>query len=120
MVRIIEIDQQINTPLARAFRTIVTAGWANQSDGNVEAQGGHFALVTIMPSELQELTEAVFDQPGNELDGALIRPGAFILFEDSAGNSTLIEYASERSAQNQYDECEARYNDWMADGGMEP
>lgn len=36
-----------SSELEGLFREIVTAGWANQSDGNVEAPTGYFAKVTI-------------------------------------------------------------------------
>src|SRR5689334_16906680 len=55
------LGTQVNTELTKAFRQIVTAGWANKSDGNVEANTGHFALITIEPNEMPELIDAVFD-----------------------------------------------------------
>lgn len=83
------VGRQINTPLARAFRQIVTAGWANLSDGNVEAPTGHFALVHIEPAEMRELMEAVFE---DEPEPVTIYPGSYLVLEDSDGNTELLEY----------------------------
>lgn len=81
--------QHVNNPLARAFQQIVTAGWANMSDGEVEAPTGHFAFINIEPAELAELTSAVFD---DDASASIIYPGSYILIEDSHGNATLMEY----------------------------
>lgn len=83
-------ERQINTPLARTFRAIVTAGWANESDGNVEAPTGHFAYVTIEENEVSDVLDAI----GFDEDFAPIFPGAFIVMEDSDGNTELIEFSS--------------------------
>lgn len=83
------VSTQTNTEYARYFREIVTAGWANMSDGSVESPVGHFAAVSIEPAEVTELVEAVFEdqQP-------TIYPGEYLVREDSDGNTELTEWLS--------------------------
>jgi hypothetical protein len=108
------MERQINTPLARDFRQIVTAGWANKSDGNVEAPGGHFALVSISDDEYDELVDAVFD--GQDMSGQPRESylGHFIVEEDSDGNTELIECKNLHEAENVYHSALREYNIWAS------
>lgn len=108
------VGTQVNTELARCFRQIVTAGWANMSDGHVESPVGYFSLVTIEPNELASLADAVFD--GEETP--TIYPGAYLVVEDSGGNTTLNEYLSNNGALRAFKALQRMYNDWLgaADG----
>lgn len=109
---------EVNTPLARAFRQIVTAGWSEQSDGDVSAPTGHFALIPLPPADLSELIDACFD---GEDPGVKIEAGFYVLVEDSDGNSTLSIYENTPEGQyaasdeytgraNEYDNFIARYD----------
>jgi hypothetical protein len=105
------MQEQVNTPLARAFRQIVTAGWSEQSDGDVSAPSGHFALIPLSARDLPELVDACFD---GEDPGVLIGNGHYILIEDSDGNSTLHVYAPD-TPENAYlarDEYTGRANEY--------
>lgn len=105
------ISTNVNDPLARSFQTIVTGGWANQSDGSVESPTGHFALITIEPNERTELLDA--------FKGELQRtpyPGAYLLIEDSDGNATLTEYVSNGAAKRAYDQLDNAYTLWLLQG----
>lgn len=105
-----KVGVQINSPVARAFQQIVTAGWATKSSGNVEATSGAFALIHIEPAELEELKAAC------ELELS-IYPGHYVLEEDSDGNATLTEYLSKWGADIAYAELDATYTSWMIEGG---
>jgi hypothetical protein len=105
------LGTQINTPLARLFRTIVTAGWANLSDGNVEAPTGAFSLVHIEPTELDELMLAVFD--GADLPVRLY-PGSYFVHEDSDGNTTVTEYITLNRALEAYNSLVREFAWWDA------
>jgi hypothetical protein len=118
------LGTQINTPLARLFRQIVTAGWANQSDGNVEAPTGHFALVNIAPAEMGELKDAVFgDEPDTD-DYKMLYPGNYLVEEDSDGNTTVTEYLSEARALAAFVQLQREfvlwdYECWCGVGGTQ-
>lgn len=100
-------NRQINSELARTFREIVTAGWANKSSGSVESPTGAFALVLIDPSELTELVEAC------EIETPLY-PGSYLVVEDSDGNTELIEYLNHQRAKEAYRHAEREYAIWSA------
>jgi hypothetical protein len=57
----------------RTFRNICSAGWANESDGNVEAPCGYFFIVEIPEKggELDELITAC--EVGREYDDGTFR-----------------------------------------------
>lgn len=103
------LGTQINTPLARAFQQIVTAGWGNLSDGNVEAPTGHFSVIIIEPAELKELIEAVFDDYEGE---PVIYPGDYVLVEDSDGNAQLTEYLTGAAAIQAFTMLSAEFEKW--------
>lgn len=101
---------EVNTPLARAFRQIVNAGWSEQSDGDVSAPTGHFALIPLSARDLPELVDACFD---GEDPGAWVVAGNYVLIEDSDGNSTLSIYEdSTEGLQMARDEYTGRANEY--------
>src|SRR6478609_4695909 len=104
------LGTQVNTDLARAFRTIVTAGWGNLSDGDVSSPVGHFAIVHIEPAEMAELVDAVFD--GEQV--VTIYPGSYLVREDSDGNTELIEYLTLNNAMEVYNVLQSEYSIWNA------
>jgi hypothetical protein len=100
---------QVNSDLARLFQQIVTAGWANKSDGSDDF-GKNFALINIEPAEMKELIDAVFDG-GEPL--TKIYPGSYVLVEDSDGNATLTEYLADSVSNAEYDRLYAEYTAWL-------
>lgn len=54
----------MKTALELAMQAIISAGWNNQSDGDVEAPTGHFAIVErpAHPGELNDILAAIEDQ----------------------------------------------------------
>lgn len=102
------LGTQINTDLCRAMARIVTGGWANLSDGNVESPTGHFAVITIEPSERAELLDA-FE---GELEASPY-PGSYLLVEDSDGNKTVTEYLTHTSAMGEFARLQQSYGEWV-------
>lgn len=94
-----------------AFRSLVTAGWANESSGDVEAPCGHFALIDMtterdmMRSILEETDEA---ECMDEIESAW-----YIVVTDSQGFVGHMQCDSEAQARFQFDELEAQYGDWL-------
>mgnify|MGYP001791810815 CR=1 FL=1 len=90
-------------------------GWANRSDGNVEAPTGFFAIISNSPAELAEVV-AAFDE---EIEGTedsdfstseLV--GHFVLVEDSQGFVGVYDYSTELGARVFYDELEDTFSKW--------
>lgn len=97
--------QNVNDEKARAFQQIVTAGWGNLSDGDVnESPIGHVSLIHIEPSERSELVDAVFE--GEPIPNG-VYPGSYVLVEDSDGNATLTEHLTLDIALNYYNHLQA-------------
>lgn len=101
------ITQEVNTQLARDLQRVVTAGWANQSDGNVEAPTGHFAKIIIEPNELNELVNAVFDG-----EDCLLGAGYYLLTEDSDGNALVEQFAERTPLHAEYNRLVSDYAHW--------
>ena len=108
----IEVRTEVNTPLARAFRQIVTAGWSEQKDGDVSAPTGHFALIPLPPADLPELIDACFD---GEDPGVEILWGYYVLIEDSDGNSELRTFKTDEEARNEYTGRSNEYDNFVND-----
>lgn len=104
------VGRHINNDLARTFRAIVDAGWANKSDGDVEAPTGHFAFVSIAPNELSELLDAI----GHHESFGPPMPGVYLVIEDSDGNTTLLEYYVESGAKMAFNMMAREYAIWNA------
>ena len=102
------LGTQHNTELARSFRTITLGGWANLSDGDVEAPTGFFALVHIEPNELAEL-KAAFD---DEYGFVLPMPGSYLYGQDSNGNSSVTEYLTLDRALEAYNQLSREFALW--------
>ena len=52
----------MKTAIETACQKIITAGWANRSNGDVNAPTGHFALIDLPENEMPELLDAMSDE----------------------------------------------------------
>ncbi len=98
----------MRTPLENLASALVTEGWANQSDGEVDAPSGHFAIIdaTTEREIMADLTEYV----GEDFSAV---PAAWLLVEhDDQGFVTVTECDSEADAQARYAALEAIYVAW--------
>ena len=103
----------MRTAIEALFDAIVSGGWANRSDGNVEAPTGHFAMVSNSPDELLELRQAfedVTDVYGDVSDADLT--GHFIVITDSAGFISITRYPSAVSAASEFVTLQNRFAAW--------
>lgn len=103
------VSYSVNTDFARACQQIVTAGWANLSDGDVDAPGGAFALISIEPAELDNLIDSVFD---GEEPPVKIYPGNYVVVEDSNGNAEIHEFVSHEGAMRAFEFKSKYYTKW--------
>jgi len=98
------------------LRSIITAGWNVKSDGHVEANTGHFAIVEIPEheGERDEMRDAVFL---DELDEAevydTIQAGWYFVVEDSQGNITYSQTKDRAEAFNLFEKAQEVYSQWV-------
>lgn len=102
------------------FKAIVNGGWANESDGDVAAPSGAFALITIEHVE----APSVWGAFGNEdylTEGQLLwmwsgqLAGYYVTVENSDGIITVWTYDSPEGARNAFNGLEAQFGQWWAD-----
>lgn len=80
-----------DTERDEALHRLCQEGWANESDGNVEAPTGYFWRITNTTQNVTELRDVL----GEELplfDDYHLLVGAFILREDTQGFIHVQEY----------------------------
>lgn len=100
---------QINTDLCRSFKKIVSGGWAQHSNGDVESPTGHFAYIPVSINELVELSAACLDDD----DDAPVEGQYYVFVEDSDGNGSLYIYGSTREALDHFNRLTADYERWL-------
>lgn len=79
----------MKTPFESVVQAIITAGWSNQSDGDVDAPTGHFAIVEVpaLDKELADMVDALLDTVDGEEVVALCTAerGHYMVVETSEG-----------------------------------
>jgi hypothetical protein len=94
--------------IGNMFKALVTAGWANESDGDVESVTGHFAIIDM--STERDMMRDVCEEMGVKwVDG--IAYNWFTLREDSQG-FMHYEATNERGAHKWFNEMQERYSLW--------
>lgn len=94
------------------YRSIISAGWAVKSGGDVEASTGHYAVLEIPahPGERAEMREAVFGE--DETEAAVFDSAAsgwFFVVEGSSGNISYAVCNGEPDAMSLFNEAEVHY-----------
>lgn len=103
----------MKTALQAVLQAMVSGGWANESDGDVESPQGHFARVTVEPAELEECVNAFEDVIavyGLEDENTLI--GHFLVREDSQGFVHVTEYDNPIALTRDFQELQDAYALW--------
>lgn len=93
-------------------RDIVSAGWANQSFGSVQ-ESGHFALLIIEPTEIDEIMRTFEFDLSREEVAALA--GYYIVREDSQGLVWLTSFDTKAEAEQMFKILEAAYQEAWGD-----
>lgn len=98
------------------FKSIISAGWAVKSDGNVEAVTGYFALIELPSNDAEraELIDAVADSldPDQLAELGDLTPGWFVSWEDSNGIIRVYRQDSQAVAEHRYADLERDYAVW--------
>lgn len=108
-----------DSPRDQVLDAIVSMGWANQSDGNTEAPTGHFARVSILDRELDEVVDAL----KNQFVGGYVRElvdeldpkeliGHHLVRKMDSGNIYVESHSTEYAARCRYDGYLETYTDW--------
>lgn len=101
--------------LETALTTIITAAWANRTDGDVEAPSGHVSIVdcTTERDMLASILEEDLDYDGAPtIDD--VPDKWFVVREDSHGLVFVSEYDTEREATVEFDALVAIYDEWAS------
>lgn len=100
----------VNPDWDNTFKTIIGAGWANQSDGDVDAPTGYFSRISIEDNELAELVAAC-DLGTDDLPS--LEPGHYVTLETTVGIIMVFQVRDEASAQVVYGRMVDHYTKWL-------
>lgn len=102
----------MRTNLENVLSAIVTEGWANDSFGDVNEYGAHYALVTITDSEFLEVADAMADVLSVYPVDLQDLVGNFIMVTDTMGNVDLTRYAGYDDAVHAFNAGRDNYAAW--------
>jgi hypothetical protein len=108
----------VKTPLEAVLQAMISEGWANESDGNVDSPTGHFARVSNSESELPEVVDAfedVITTYGMDDTRELI--GHFLVVEDSQGFVHISAYDNPIDLTRDFQELQDAFAKWDEDNG---
>lgn len=93
-----------------AFKALITAGWSNMSNGDVEAPTGHFAIIDMI-TERDMLRDVLAE---SDLADALdsIEPKWYGVRENSDGLVFLESFDCEWHARKWFDQQEELFETW--------
>lgn len=111
----------MKTALELVMQAIITAQWSNNSNGDVEAPTGHFAIVErpSHPGELNDMLAAIedMDDPDNiDMIHAFedAEPGFYAVVEDSNGLVHITGPHTQQEATEWFTKAEDAYAEWNA------
>ena len=103
----------MKTALEAVLQAMVTGGWANESDGNVEAPTGHFARVSNSAAELAEVVAAFDDViTAYGMDDTSELVGHFLITEDSQGFVFITAYDNPIALTRDFQALQDAYALW--------
>ena len=106
----------MKTALEAVLQAMVTGGWANESDGNVEAPTGHFARVSNSAAEMMEVCQAFADEIAMHgltcEDAHALLIGDFLVREDSQGNVFVTAYDNPIALTRDFQALQDAYALW--------
>lgn len=106
----------MKTGLENVFQCIITGGWANESDGNVEAPTGAFARVSSTRDEVMGWPGGMAQAFSDELSMYEVSPeeliGDFLVREDSQGNVFVTAYDNPIQLTRDYIALQDEYAMW--------
>lgn len=100
--------------LAEALWVMTMQDEADETTGSVEYEG-FFALFTYGPDDPPSKVD--INEDGEPF---IVRPGHYILCEDSMGLVSLVEYHTEEEARESFMESDARYGRWLEANDNDP
>lgn len=104
-----------DSPRDQVLHAMAQQGWANESDGNVEAPTGWFCRISNALDDVVSIIDA-FGLEALEIDpnfdfSEVI--GHFLLVEDDQGFISVFEFESEWHAANAFIAQQRAYLEWL-------
>lgn len=89
--------------------------WSMESDGNVDAPTGFFAMMENLPNDMEGIIDAFPDElnvmvEARESFSNLI--GWFLLYHDDQGFFSVVEYNSLSDLRGAFRDLQAQYEEW--------
>ena len=99
----------------QALDMLASAGWGNESDGDVDSPTGHFTRVSIAPRELPEILDGFaeeFADIGEDFTADEL-VGDYIVIRDSAGFLFVESYRTLDECQRVYTHKLDEFDVWI-------
>lgn len=85
-------------------------GWANESDGNVEAPTGFFARISNDPQDVPSIRDAFPNETKGMANSTMV--GHFLMKENSQGFVYVTTYPDSVSLIRDFRALEAEFSEW--------
>jgi hypothetical protein len=106
----------MKTALEAVLQAMITQGWANESDGDVEAPTGHFARVTNEARDIDGVHDAFKDViVAYGLGDESVLIGHFLVREDSQGFVDVTSYDNPIELTRDFQALQDAYAEWNKD-----
>jgi hypothetical protein len=96
-----------------AFKAIISAGWANQSDGNVESPTGFFSIIDM--STDRDILLDVLDDAGLADTLDQIEPAWYTTMENDQGFLYYQKATSQHAAEQWFKAQQREFYKWNED-----
>lgn len=104
---------ELSSKYDNLFRTIISAGWAVSSDGNVEAPCGYFARVEVPthPGERANFYDMLHEWPDLAKQFDEVEPGWYLIVENDQG-LIWVYWSNEPQVTDAYYKLMKEYDQW--------
>ena len=109
----------MKTALESIMQALITAGWNNKSNGDVESPTGHYAVVEIPKddNELADMVDAILDMATGAEIVALCTSGRgfYTVTENSYGHVFINGPYTEKQTTEWFESKDDAYGEWVGD-----
>lgn len=109
----IDRDRHMKTGLEAVLQAMISGGWANESDGDVDSPVGHYARITNTPAEMHEVSLAFADVMSTYECESDALVGYWLVVEDSQGNVSVTSFDNEYLLTAAYMDIDDAYSMWL-------
>lgn len=101
--------------VTRVLHQMSMDGWANESDGDVQAPTGWFAYMINDAADRDSLVDAFADVMADKDVTVEEVMGAWLLMEDNYGFKSAVDYGTEHAVRQMYGLLSREYQLWAGD-----